>query len=105
MTLKSLLRVGGSLLPLILNLIAPLHRAVAQSAGSVGAVNPNATGTPPGGGARTLALGNSVVRNEKLQTNATGTLHVTFTDKTTLNLGPNTTVVVDKYAYDPSTKD
>lgn len=102
MKLSAVLRIGSSVLALIAAAFGTGTRAGAQSAGSVGAVNPNATGTPPGGGSRTLAIGNSVVRNEVLKTSATGTLHVTLTDKTTLNLGPSTTMTVNTYVYNPS---
>jgi hypothetical protein len=101
-TLKGLLRIGTSALSLLVGL-GPFHKADAQSAGSVGAVNPSATGAPPGGAARTLAIGNSIVRNERLQTSATGTLQVSFNDRTTLSLGPNTNMVVDQYVYNPAT--
>ena len=100
--LRRSLRFGTSLFALILGAFAGFTRAGAQSAGSVGAVNPNATGTPPGSSARPLAIGNAVVRNERLQTSATGTLHVTFSDRTTLNLSPNSTIVIDEYVYDPA---
>lgn len=102
MKLSALLRLGSSGLALIAGAIAPHTRANAQSAGSVSAVNPNATGTPPGGSSRSLAIGNAVVRSERLQTSPTGTLHVSFSDKTTLNLGPNTTMTIDRYVFDPS---
>jgi hypothetical protein len=96
------LQFGTSVFALLLGAVAPLSRALAQNAGSVGAVNPSATGTPPGGSARSLALGTSVVRGERLQTSATGTLHVTFNDRTTLNLGPSTSMTIDRYVYDPA---
>lgn len=102
MKLSAILRIGSSVLALVAAALGGGSRAHAQSAGSVGAVNPNATGTPPGGASRTLAIGNAVVRNEVLKTSATGTLHVTLSDKTTLNLGPGTTMTVDRYVYDPS---
>lgn len=95
-------RFATGFLALILGLFAPLARAWAQSAGSVGAVNPSATGTPPGAAARSLAIGTSIVRNERLQTSPTGSLHVTFNDRTTLNLGPNTNLVINQYVYDPA---
>lgn len=100
--LRRSLRFGSSLLALIVAAFGQVDRAHAQGAGSVGAVNPEAKGTPPGGGSRTLTLGTSVVRNERLQTSATGSLHVAFNDRTTLNLGPNTNVVIDNYVYDPA---
>jgi hypothetical protein len=101
MALKGFLRLGTSALSLLIGLM-PFYRANAQPAGSVGAVNPSATGAPPGGAPRSLAIGTSIVRNERLQTSATGTLHVTFNDRTTLNLGPNTNLVVDQYVYNPA---
>src|SRR3954453_6012290 len=85
--LRRTLRFGTSVFALILGLLAALTRAGAQSAGSVGGVNPAATGTPPGGSTRSLTIGASVVRNERLQTSSTGSLHVTFSDRTTMNLG------------------
>lgn len=102
MTLKGLLRIGSSALSLLVG-VGPFHKADAQPAGSVGAVNPSATGAPPGGAARTLTIGNSIVRNERLQTSTTGTLQVSFNDRTTLSLGPNTNMVVDQYVYNPAT--
>lgn len=100
--LRRSFRFATGLFALIIGLFAPLARVWAQGAGSVGAVNPSATGTPPGGAARSLAIGTSVVRNERLQTSPTGTLHVTFNDRTTLNLGPNTNLVINQYVYDPA---
>jgi FecR protein len=100
--LRSALQFATSIFALSLSSLATLTRAGAQPAGSVGAVNPAATGTPPGASARSLVIGSSVVRNERLQTSPTGTLHVTFNDRTTLNLGPSTTLVIENYVYDPS---
>jgi len=37
------------LLTLLLSTVAPMSRGVAENAGKVGAVNQDATGTPPGG--------------------------------------------------------
>lgn len=102
MKLSAVLRIGSGVLALVAAALTPNTRANAQSAGSVGAVNPNATGTPPGGSSRALAVGNAVVRDEVLKTSATGTLHVTLSDRTTLNLGPGTTMTIDRYVYDPA---
>ena len=107
MPLRGPLKLGSSLIALIVSAFAPLTRAIAQNAGqnagTVGAVNPSASGTPPGGGTRTLAIGNGVVRNERLKTSAAGTLHVLLADRTALNLGPNTDLVIDRFVYDPAT--
>jgi hypothetical protein len=69
----------------------------AQQAGTVGAVNTAATG----GSGRGLSLGASVFQNERISTNSTGTLHLMFNDRSTLNVGRNSTIVIDRFVYDP----
>ena len=76
--------------------------AQAQNVGSVSAVNVDAKGTPPGAGARTLLLGGSVVRNERIQTDSNGTAQITFTDRSSMAVGRNSSVVVNDYVYNPS---
>ena len=74
-----------------------------QTVGKAAAVNPSSTGVPPGGGSRVLRLGSEVVYKERIQTSASGSLQVLFLDKTTLNIGPNSDLVIDEYVYDPNT--
>jgi len=76
--------------------------ANAQAIGNIGAVNPDALGAPPGGASRKLVLGSGVVQNERVQTDARGTAQVAFLDRSSLNIGRNSTVVIDKFVYDPS---
>jgi hypothetical protein len=59
--------------------------------------------TPPGAPTRVLEIGTHVVENEKIQTTATGSIQALLVDKTTLNVGPNTTLVIDRFVYDPAT--
>jgi len=89
------------LLTLLLSTVAPMSRAVAENAGKVGAVNQDATGTPPGGSSRTLFIGTGVVYKEKIQTSAQGSTQILFPDQSTLNLGRNSSIVIDEYVYDP----
>lgn len=77
----------------------PVH---AQNAGRVGAVNPDAKGTPPGGASRTLAIGGNVVYKEKIQTSAQGSTQIIFPDTSTLNVGRNSNITIDEYVYDPN---
>ena len=77
--------------------------AYADTVGTAGAVNTTSSGTPPGGGARVIEIGTQVVENEKIQTTATGSVQVLFIDKTTLNVGPNSTLVIDRFVYNPAT--
>jgi hypothetical protein len=59
--------------------------------------------TPPGAPTRVIEIGTGVVENEKIQTTATGSVQVLLIDKTTLNVGPNSTLVIDRFVYDPAT--
>jgi hypothetical protein len=88
---------------LLLSSVVPMTRGHAEGSGKVGAVNPDATGTPPGGASRTLVIGTGVVYKEKIQTSPQGSTQILFPDQSTLNLGGNTSIVIDEYVYDPKT--
>ena len=75
--------------------------AVAQQVGVTAAVNPAATGTPPGGQVRTLTIGEKVVHNERIDTDARGLLQVLLADGTTFTVGPNSGLIIDTFVYDP----
>lgn len=89
-------------LTLLLSIVAPTALVKAQNAGRVGAVNPNATGTPPGAGTRMLAVGTNVVYKEKIETSAVGSTQIMFPDQSTLNVGRNSSIVIDEFVYDPA---
>lgn len=86
---------------LIASLVAP-HAA--ENWGKVGAVNPDATGTPPGEGMHTLVVGSGVVHRESIKTSAQGSTQIIFPDQSTLNIGRNSSVVIDEFVYDPDAK-
>jgi hypothetical protein len=90
------------LLTLLLSTAAPLTQATAQSYGKVGAVNPDTTGTPPGGTDRTLVVGSDIVIKEMVRTSAVGSSHILFPDQSSLNIGPNSELVIDEFVYDPN---
>jgi hypothetical protein len=73
--------------------------AVAQTVGKTAAVNPSALGA----GGRTLTLGAEVVHKERIKTSGNGSLQLLFLDRTTLNIGPNSDLVIDDYVFDPKT--
>ncbi len=77
----------------------------AQSIGTVASVEPSMRGTPPGGGARRLDLGTQVVTDETIQTDGIGRGQILFRDQSTLAIGPNTTIVLDTFVFDPATGD
>src|SRR5262249_18274202 len=75
-----------------------------QKVGVNGAVNAEATGTPPGRATRQLVVGQEVVFNERLVTTSAGQTQVIFLDKSALTIGPNSDVTVDQFVYDPNTE-
>jgi hypothetical protein len=89
------------LLTVLLSVLAPMTRVVAQTAGKVGAVNQDATGTPPGESAHTLVVGAGVVYKEAIKTSAQGSTQILFPDQSTLNVSRNSSIVIDEYVYDP----
>jgi FecR protein len=77
--------------------------AKADTVGTAGAVNTATSGTPLGAPTRVIEIGTQVVQNEKIQTTASGSVQVLFIDKTTLNVGPNSTLVIDRFVFNPAT--
>ena len=76
----------------------------AQTVGTTAAVNPQAQGTPPGEGTRTLVLGNDVVFKERIDTSGEGLVQVLLVDGTTLTVGPGSSLVIDQFIYDPNAR-
>ena len=89
---------GTSLLAFLMGTTAA-GTAYSQSAGTVGAANVDATSQVPGGAARTVTVGSSVSANEQFTTGPNGTVHVTFKDRSALNVGRNSSVSVDSFNY------
>jgi hypothetical protein len=92
------------LLGILLSTAAPLASAQAQNYGRVGAVNLDATGTPPGGTVRTLTIGASIVAKERIRTSSAGATQILFPDQSTLNVGANSDLVIDEFVYNPNSK-
>ena len=83
-----------------LGLIALNGTVQAQAVGTVGAVNQSATSTPPGAATKPLSFGAGVVQRERITTSDSGSAQITFLDKATMSIGRNSSVVIDKFAYD-----
>src|SRR6516164_5968154 len=80
------------------------HAAIAQQrVGVNSAVNPDATGIPPGATPRRLVLGQEVVFNERITTGPQGQTQVLFIDESTMSVGPSSDMVIDEFVYDPHT--
>lgn len=74
-----------------------------QRVGVNAAVNTDANGTPPGGLARKLVIGEGVVHNERITTDTNGQTQILFIDGSSLSVGPNSDMTIDNFVYDPST--
>jgi trimeric autotransporter adhesin len=75
----------------------------AERVGINSAVNPEATGTPPGAAARRLVIGQDVLFNEHITTTATGQTQLLFLDASAMTVGPNSDLTIDQFVYDPKT--
>jgi hypothetical protein len=76
---------------------------LAQQVGVNAAVNPDASGAPPGGALRRLVLGQEVLYNERITTQAAGQTQIQFLDESSLTVGPNSDITVDQFVYNPNT--
>ncbi|MCB1540386.1 MAG: FecR domain-containing protein [Rhodoblastus sp.] len=76
--------------------------APAQTVGSVGAANQDASSEPPGGARRSLKVGAGVVQRERIRTDAQGSAQIAFKDSSALNIGRNSDVTIDKFVFDPA---
>ena len=89
------LRIAGALAVLFV-LSTPAN---AQSRiGSANSVKPEASGSVAG----TLSAGSSVHANETIKTGSSGQAGLGFIDKTSLHVGPSSSVRLDKFVYDPN---
>ena len=50
-----------------------------------------------------ISIGQSVVFNEEINTDATGLVQVLLLDGTTFTVGPNSRIVIDEFVYNPAT--
>jgi hypothetical protein len=66
--------------------------------GSANSVKPEASGSVGG----TLSAGSGVHSNETIKTGNNGQAGLGFVDKTTLHVGPSSSVRLDKFVYDPN---
>lgn len=82
----------------------PAESVGAPRVGVAAAVNPDATGQPPSQPVYELVIGGKVVQNEIIRTQAKGRTQMIFLDGSSLTIGPNADMVIDKFVYDPDAK-
>lgn len=83
-------------------LYAATQAQAAPNVGVAAAVNQDATGRPPGGGVRTLALGDNVIHNERIVTSGSGLVQILLVDGSSFTVGAGSDVVIDEFVYDPN---
>lgn len=75
--------------------------AEADIAGVTAAVNPRATAFDGAGKPRLISLGDPVIRNHRIETSSEGLVQILLADGTSFTVGPNSSVVIDSFVYDP----
>ncbi|HLG45617.1 MAG TPA: FecR domain-containing protein [Reyranella sp.] len=72
--------------------------------GVTSATDGDPLGKPPAGNERVLRIGLDIQADEVVTTTNNDRAHLVFLDGTSLTVGPNARVVIDKFVYDPNTK-
>jgi hypothetical protein len=90
----ALLAAGTSLVPL----------SATAKVGVTSAADGDPRGKPPAEAERVLRVGVDVQANEVITTQANDRAHLMFLDGTSLSVGPNAQLTIDKFVYDPATK-
>lgn len=86
-------------------MLATFTAADAQSrVGVTQATEGDPLGRPPGGTERILRVGTDVQANEAIITASNDRAHLIFLDGTTLTVGSNAQLLIDKFVYDPNTQ-
>ena len=76
----------------------------AARVGVTSATEGDPRGKPPAEAERVLRIGIDVQANEVITTAANDRAHLVFLDGTSLTVGPNAQLTIDKFVYDPNTK-
>jgi len=79
---------------------APVASAVAKGIGVASAIVNQVTGSY-GGTNRALSVGSTVFANEHIRTSSASSAQFLLLDKTSLSVGPNADLALDRFIYDP----
>lgn len=78
--------------------------AATAKVGVTSAADGDPRGKPPSEVERVLRVGVDVQANEVITTQANDRAHLMFLDGTSLSVGPNAQLTIDRFVYDPATK-
>ncbi len=79
-------------------------RDAAAKVGVTSATDGDPLGKPPQEAERVLRIGIDVQANELITTNANDRAHLVFLDGSSLTVGPNAQITIDRFVFDPNTK-
>jgi hypothetical protein len=103
---RSLLLRGALLGATALALVTSpfVGREAAAGVGVTSATDGDPLGKPPQEAERVLRIGIDVQANELITTSANDRAHLVFLDGSSLTVGPNAQLTIDKFVFDPNTK-
>lgn len=82
-------------------LIGANFSVASEKIGVVGAANKNITSVDSDGNKRNMNIGDQVFFKETIKSDSTGNGQLMFLDKSALTIGPNSSVVIDEFVYNP----
>ena len=85
-------------------LVLLVPQPVFARVGVTSATDGDPRGKPPQEAERILRIGIDVQANEAITTGSNDRAHLVFLDGTSLTVGPNAQLTIDKFVYDPNTK-
>src|SRR5690348_6737686 len=104
-SVKSFLMQSSAFGLTALGLVLPLMTTPAVArVGVTSATDGDPLGKPPGENERVLRIGIDVQANELVTTKANDRAHLLFLDGTSLTVGPNAQLTIDKFVYDSQGK-
>ncbi len=92
----------GALGAVVLTIL--ISSSAAARVGVTSMTNGDPLGKPPAEAERILRIGVDVQANELITTAANDRAHLVFLDGSSLTVGPNARLVIDKFVYDPDKK-
>ena len=86
----------------LMALVAAVDPADAARVGVTTAVNQDARTPIAGKGMKTIALGDEVIRDQVINTDKNGLVQILLADGTAFTVGPNSSLTIDSFVYDPA---
>jgi hypothetical protein len=97
-------RLMGTVSSFVLSALFTLHGAAAQNAPKIGVASAvkNRVDGQIGGATRPLVPGGDIFAREVVRTGEQSTAQLLFLDETSLSIGPQSEVTLDRFVYDPN---